>query len=131
MNFDIRTLKAGDPFITLEQFMALPEYSDFTPERLWTPRFSGIEWIFRYKIARASWAQYHTNPPNGAVKVLVNGHGTHMPNLEREKNFDFIGGTHILNTDEDPNWFILHDRETKRKSLVDKALWWQSIAVIE
>lgn len=137
---DIRNLKTGDPFISLEEFMLLPDCSYYQTDRLWGVNLSGPEWVKRYQIAKESWEKYGTNPPmNTMVCVLVNGHGTGFPFLSENRRLEM-------------NWLpkqMLQERETDKfnfglvrkttdsrgsfgaTSLLDKALWWRSVYVLK
>lgn len=130
MNFDIRNLKTGDPFITLEQFMLLPDCSTYQTDRLFNARWSGKEWLYRYSLAKTSWDKYGQNPPHGAtVRVLVNGHGTSMPTLDRDGALRGCA-RQVLDTESYQDWFYL-SRGAGARSLVDKNLWWRDIFVVD
>lgn len=121
-----KTIKTGDPFISLEEFLQLPEST--ASHFAWGASFCGAEWMFRYQLAKESWEKYGNNPPDGAtVGVLVNGHGTYMPSLITAKDVNLLP-TRTLVSKEDKDYFYLL-RNVRETSLVDKSLWWRSVLI--
>lgn len=112
-------------FMSLEEFLSLPD-AFHTPHRPWYESFTGPEWIVRYHIAKKSFETYGDNPPSGPVEMLVNGHGTRMPNLLQDDKYLAIRT--LAGIYENDSRFFLLKREGGT-SLSERAMWWRDFRV--
>ncbi len=132
-------LEDGDSFITLEQFLDLPEDSCYSHDRKWEVRLAGGEWLYRYNLAKKMWDKYGNSPPMFKdVKVLVNGHGTSFPFISRDRDLQRLPKrilTPVPESDPSYNYSYFLERngilgnDTKYRSLLDKYFWWRAIYI--
>lgn len=123
-------LKTGDPFITVEQFLVLPENSCYEHDRLWGVHMDGAEWVLRYKYAKEMWEKYGNEPPMDVdVYVTVNGHSTNFPELTHTRKLTHLPKRLLTKYSDEkaPYYYLI--REEGGKSLLDKWFWWRSIII--
>ena len=127
-------LKNDEPFISLAQFLDLPDDSCYSHDRKWEARLTGEEWLYRYNLAKQMWDKYGNNPPMlKDVKVLVSGHGTSFPSVLRERDLQWLPKRVLIPVPEsDPSYnysYFLESNDIKYRSLLDKYFWWRAIYI--
>ncbi len=114
-------------FLSLEEFLALPKSLIDKIPREFSLHTTGQNYLDRYYIAKSSYLRFgEEGPPiDSVVETLISGHG---------------GGAGVHRIfkgiyEEDPRFFLLcRQNPTERdsgESLVERALWWREIQVVE
>lgn len=107
-------------FLSLEQFLLLPELDYENEFREFYEHKTGTQWYYWYQLAKASFNQFgNDGPPIGSkVLTLVSGHGGSGAD---ERTF---GGP-----DSNGRFFQLNSYNGV--SLLTKASWWREIVCID